>query len=307
MKRLVGFDVGGTKCAVITGVVEDGQLRILNREAFPTPERQEEAIDRMCALAVTLAGDDGIAAVGVSAGGPMDAEKGMLLNPPNLPGWTGISMTDIVTGRLGVPARMENDANACALAEFRFGAGKGCRNMAFLTFGTGLGAGLVLDGRLYRGSTGNAGELGHWRLADYGPVGYGKIGAFEGFCSGGGLSQMAETVDLSYLQWGKPTMFRGQYDVRTVAEAARAGDPAAREVFDICADRLGQGLALLIDLLDLDRVVLGSIYARCEDLLAERMQKTLDREMLSIMNCRVVPAKLGEQIGDYAALSVAAE
>lgn len=306
MKLLIGMDVGGTKCAVISGIVENDQLRILQREAFPTPKDQSEAIDRMCEIAEKLAGDTPIAAIGISAGGPMDAEKGMLLNPPNLPGWTGISMTDMMSQRLNAPAKMENDANACALAEYRFGAGRGSKNMAFLTFGTGLGAGLVLNGSVYAGSTGNAGELGHWRLSPFGPVGYGKMGAFEGFCSGGGMAQLAETIDISAMQSGVTTTFHGHYDVKSVAEAARAGDPYALQVFSTCAEKLGFGLSLLVDLLDLDCIVLGSIFPRCQDLLEEQMQEAYRREVLPFMNCKIVPAQLGEQIGDFAALSVAA-
>ena len=306
MKLLIGFDVGGTKCAVLSGYEEDGRLHILRREAFPTPVNQMEAIDRMTALAAELAADAGepIAAIGISAGSPMDADKGMLLNPPNLPGWTGISMTDIATERLAAPARMENDANACALAEYAFGAGRGARNAAFLTFGTGMGAGLILDGKMYRGARGNAGELGHWRISDAGPTGYGKIGAFEGWCSGGGMKQVAETVALRYRQIGKTPLYE-TCDVKTVAQAAREGDPAALEVFSICAEKLGATLALLNDLLDLDCIILGSIYPRCIDLLKDSVRAAFDREALPCP-CQIIPAVLGDQIGDYAALSIAA-
>ena len=307
MKLLIGFDVGGTKCAVISGCEENGKLRILQREAFPTPATQMEAIDRMTALAEKLAQEAGepIAAIGVSAGSPMDADRGMLLNPPNLPGWTGISMTDIAKERLHAPARMENDANACALAEYTFGAGRGTRNAVFLTFGTGMGAGLILDGRMYRGAKGNAGEVGHWRISENGPTGYGKIGAFEGWCSGGGMKQVAETVALRYRQTGRTPLYE-TCDVKAVAHAARAGDPAALEVFSICAEKLGTTLALLNDLLDLDCIILGSIYPRCIDLLEAPVRTAFDREALPCP-CRIAAAELGEQIGDYAALSIAAQ
>lgn len=304
-KLLVGLDIGGTKCAVITGIMNaTGDITIEAREAFPTPKTQEEAIQRLGDLTQTMTAGREIAAIGISAGNPMDAEKGMLLNPPNLPGWTGISMTDRMTERFHAPARMENDANACALAEYRLGAGKGCQNMVFITFGTGFGAGLVLDGRLYRGTTGCAGELGHWRLSNYGPSGYGKLGSFEGFCSGGGMAQLAQTVAHRYIQNGTPPAYQ-EFDVKTVAQAARNGDPAALEVFDICGKHLGQGLALVCDLLDVERIVLGSIYARCEDLLVAPMREVLDRETLP-NHTRILPAALGEQIGDYAALTIAA-
>ena len=304
-KLLVGLDIGGTKCAVITGRMdESGEITLTGREAFPTPKTQEEAIEKLGDLAEKMTAGETIAAIGISAGNPMDAAKGMLLNPPNLPGWTGISMTERMTARFGAPARMENDANACALAEYRLGAGRGSRNMVFITFGTGFGAGLVLDGRLYRGTTGCAGELGHWRLNDYGPSGYGKLGSFEGFCSGGGMAQLAQTVAARYIQNGTPPAYQA-YDVKTVAQAARAGDPAALEVFEICGKRLGQGLALVCDLLDVERIVLGSIYARCEDLRAAPMHEVMDREILP-SRTQILPAALGEQIGDYAALTIAA-
>lgn len=304
-KLLVGLDIGGTKCAVITGRMdENGEITITGREAFPTPTMQEQAIQKLGDLAEQMTGGETIAAIGISAGNPMDADKGMLLNPPNLPGWTGISMTDRMTERFHAPARMENDANACALAEYRLGAGRGCRNMVFITFGTGFGAGLVLDGRLYRGTTGCAGELGHWRLSDYGPSGYGKLGSFEGFCSGGGMAQLAQAVALRYIQNGNPPSYQN-YDVKTVAQAARNGDPAALEVFEITGHRLGQGLALVCDLLDVERIVLASIYARCEDLLAAPMHEVMNREILP-SRTRILPAALGEQIGDYAALTIAA-
>jgi len=304
-KLLVGLDIGGTKCAVITGLLdEQGQIAIQAREAFPTPQTQEEAIQHLGDLTEKMTAGRPIAAIGISAGNPMDAEKGMLLNPPNLPGWTGISMTERMTERFHAPARMENDANACALAEYHLGAGKGCTNMVFITFGTGFGAGLILDGRLYRGTTGCAGELGHWRLSDDGPSGYGKLGSFEGFCSGGGMAQLAQTVARRHIQNGHPPAYQ-QFDVKTVAQAARAGDEAALEVFAICGRKLGQGLALVCDLLDVERIVLGSIYARCEDLLVSPMREVLDREALPNPT-RILPAALGEQIGDYAALTIAA-
>ena len=190
----VGFDIGGTKCAAVTGIEKDGELTILRREAFATPADQQAALDRLCALAEKLAGGQEILGIGISSGGPMDADKGELCNPPNLPGWHGISLTDYAQQKMHAPALLENDANACALAEWRWGAGKGSKVMMFLTFGTGLGAGIVIGGRVLRGANGNAGELGHWRLAETGPAGYGKVGAFEGFCSGGGIAQLAEDL-----------------------------------------------------------------------------------------------------------------
>ncbi len=309
MSVYVGFDIGGTKCAVSTGRERDGGIEILLRGEVPTPPTQEEAMTLMCRMARDQAAGETILGVGLSAGNPMDAKKGMLLNPPNLPGWTGVSLTGWAEEALGAPARLENDANACALAEWRWGAGRGSRNMVFLTFGTGFGAGLILDGRLYRGASGNAGEVGHWRLQPCGPSGYGKLGSFESFCSGGGIRQLALMVGERYRQIGKPCAYLNSEEIsaRTVAQAARAGDEAAREVFELSARMLGQGLALIVDLINPDAIVIGSIYARSEDLIERAMRESLMREALrdSVEACRILPAALGDSIGDYAALAIA--
>ena len=104
----VGFDIGGTKCAAVTGIEKDGELTILSREAFATPADQQEALDRLCALAEKLAGGQEILGIGISSGGPMDADKGVLCNPPNLPGWVDVPITDMLTARLGLPAALCN-------------------------------------------------------------------------------------------------------------------------------------------------------------------------------------------------------
>ena len=138
--------------------------------------------------------------IGVSCGSPMDSARGIIQEPPNLPGWKDVHITEELTARTGLPAFLCNDANACALAEWRFGAGRGTQNMIFCTFGTGFGAGLILDGKLYAGTNDNAGEIGHVRLDTEGPMGYYKIGSVEGFCSGGGIAKcggyIAGRVDL---------------------------------------------------------------------------------------------------------------
>jgi len=212
---------------------------------------------------------------------------------------------------VGVKAALQNDANACALAEWKFGAGRGTKNMVFLTFGTGLGAGLIIDGRLYAGTNDNAGELGHIRLADFGPVGYAKAGSFEGFASGGGIAQLARTAVMEQRQAGKKVSWCDSPDnitARQVAEAAAAGDELALQVMETSAAFLGKGLSIVIDILNPEVIVIGSIYARNEAMMRPVMQRVIDREALSLSArvCRVVPAALGEQIGDFAALSVAA-
>jgi glucokinase len=256
---------------------------------------------------------ENVKGIGISCGGPLDSKKGVILSPPNLPGWDHIEIVKLFQERLGIPTAIQNDANACALAEWTFGAGVGTQNMVFLTFGTGLGAGLILNGKLYAGTNDNAGEVGHIRLNDYGPVGYGKSGSFEGFCSGGGIRQLAISKAKERLQMGLPVSWCPDGNVesinaRIVAEAAREGDELALGIYRDSALQLGRGLAFLIDILNPERIVIGSIYTRCEDLMAPFVAEVLEREALPLANavCQVVPAALGEAIGDYAALSVAA-
>ena len=293
---LLGFDIGGTKCAVIVGEAEGEFIRIEERVAFLTPDGPDAALSEMEDCARDLLARRGVqpAAIGISCGGPLDSRRGIVLGPPNLPGWDHVQVTDRFSTVFGVPAFLQNDANACALAEWKWGAGRGVSNMVFLTFGTGMGAGLILDGRLYSGTNDLAGEIGHVRLAEDGPEGFGKRGSFEGFCSGGGIVRLAREHDFN------------AGDAREIFEAAHAGNEAAHKVIDICARRLGSGLALIVDILNPECIVIGSIFARQRDLLWPLAELTLREEAIpaGFSACRVVPSALGEQIGDYAALSI---
>lgn len=292
---LLGIDIGGTKCALVRAEVVDGQVRIVEKRRFET-RGVTETLDEIFRTADELLPFD---AIGISCGGPLDEERGVIMSPPNLPGWNGVTIVEMLNSRFGVPVKLLNDANACALAEWRFGAGKGTRNMVFLTFGTGLGAGIILDGELYSGTNGNAGEVGHIRLTDGGPVGFGKAGSFEGFCSGGGISKLNALMN--------PEEGCEGIDAKALAERARAGDAKALAVFEKSAEMLGKGLAIIADVLNPERIVIGSVFARAEDLFRPRMERVLESEALaeSLSVLRVVPAELGEQIGDFAAVAVA--
>jgi glucokinase len=220
-----------------------------------------------------------------------------------------------VSDRFGLPAFLQNDANACALAEWRFGAARGFRNVVFLTFGTGLGAGLILDGRLYTGTRDLAGEVGHVRLAPTGPMGYGKQGSFEGFCSGGGIAHAARALILERRRSGGAVGFwpadrpLRELSAEAVGRAAEAGDPDARAIMDEVGRWLGRGLALLVDVLNPECIVVGSIFARCESFLRPPAEAELESEALPLARraCVLRAAELGERIGDVAALCVAWE
>ena len=320
--NLIGIDIGGTKCAVILGLLSDkGEIKITGKSACVTsdystpalmlPHFQNEISDLL--KKHNLAIED-ISAIGISCGGPLDSKRGIILSPPNLPGWDDVHIVEILEKKFSIPVAIQNDANACALAEWKFGAGRGTQNMVFLTFGTGMGAGLILDGKLYSGTNDNAGEVGHVRLDRMGPVGYGKSGSFEGFCSGGGIAQLARTKALEKLQMGKEVSFcksipeLQNITAQIVAEAATNGDPLAKEIFELCGTYLGKGLSVIIDILNPECIVLGSIFVRSAHLLVKPMEKAIAEESLPLAGkvCRIVPAELEEQIGDIASLSVAA-
>lgn len=312
---ILGFDIGGTKCAVITACCNQGEIEILKKEKTPTDLKVEpsEMIDRLIAIADKLCDGKKPESIGISCGGPLDSEKGVILGPPNLPGWDNVSIVCQIKEHFNVPVHLQNDANACAVAEWKFGAGRGTKNMVFLTFGTGLGAGLILDGKLYSGTNDNAGEVGHMRLDRFGPVGYGKVGSFEGFCSGGGIAQLGYMLALEKAQTGeyplyyKPGMSREDINAKTIEDAAVAGDKTAKEVYRICGEYLGKGLSVIIDFLNPQKIVIGSIFARSRDLLWDETEKVIKKEALPVSAecCEVVAAELGEHIGDYAAIATA--
>lgn len=310
---MIGFDIGGTKCAVCIGNRVGDRIEITDKRKIPTDLSRSpyEMLDTLCRMAEEMTND--FSRIGISCGGPLDAARGVILSPPNLPGWDEVRVTEYLHARYHGRVALENDANACALAEWKYGAGRGTENMIFLTFGTGMGAGLILNGQLYRGACGNAGEIGHVRMAPEGPIGYGKAGSFEGFVSGGGITRLAATFAEERLQTGAGTAYcctREELPLITaerVATAAKAGDPTALAVYRTCGKKLGEGLSLLVDILNPEMIVIGSIYTRAGELLREGMERVLQKEALpaSLRAVKILPAALGEHLGDYAALAVA--
>jgi len=317
---LLGFDIGGTKCAVILGKDEREEIRIVDKEVTPTNKPPYELIETLFGMAESMlqrhsVKESDLQGIGISCGGPLNSKKGVVLSPPNLPGWDNIPIVELARNRFKRNVLLQNDANAGAIAEWKYGAGKGYENLIFFTFGTGMGAGLILNGKLYSGTSDLAGEVGHIRLAEMGPVGFGKAGSFEGFCSGGGIAQLAQVKVRQKLQMGKKVSFCKSLDdlailtAKTVAEAAYEGDEVAIDIYKTCAEFLGKGLAILIDIINPELIILGSIYGRAQSLIEPYMRKTLEEEAISesYKNCVIVPAGLSENIGDMAALALARE
>lgn len=305
----IGFDIGGTKCAVSLGELKENEIKVLEREEVPTSSPLE-TMEHLSKYVEQFKQEKEIVSAGISCGGPLDAEKGIILTPPNLPGWHGFAIVEYIQKRFGLKATLENDANACAVAEWKYGAGRGATNMVFFTFGTGLGAGLILNGKLYSGTNGNAGEFGHMRLAKNGPVGYGKAGSFEGFCSGGGITRLA--IEMGKRCKAMPECIRemGGYEnvtTKKLSQAAFAGGKFAKKIFAKSGEMLGKGLSVVIDVLNPEKIVLGGVFMRSSALLIPAMEKEIRKEALmdSAKVCEIVPAQLSENIGDIAALSIA--
>ena len=315
----IGYDIGGTKCAVSIGSGSPDGMELMGKTSFPTQGRPYDVLGKMAEAAKGLLRDAGldfsdVSGAGISCGGPLNSDEGVILSPPNLPGWDGIKATAFFEEKTGVKTALQNDANACAVAEWKFGAGRGAKNMVFLTFGTGFGAGLILNGKLYSGASDMAGEIGHIRIADDGPVGYNKRGSAEGYCSGGGIARLCVMmVERSLKDGTVPDIYTavdGDLDMitaRLIAERALEGDAFCKEVYAECGRKLGLTLSILMDLINPELIVIGGVFMRSEALLRPEMERVIESEALSYTRgaCRVVPAALGERIGDYAALGVA--
>lgn len=296
--NIAGLDIGGTKTAVVLGTSKG---EILRRESFPTGRGFEETFERLCKTidAVLREAVPEVSAISVSIGGPLDVLKGRIYSPPNLPGWDDIPLKDLLSREFSLPVYVEHDGNAGTLAEFFFGAGRGFRNIIFITMGTGFGAGLILDGKLYRGTNYLAGEIGHWRISTRGPKVYGKKGSWEAFCSGPGLERLARQRF--------PERWEKGISARELTELAHRGDADALDVVCTCGRYLGKGLALIVDLLNPERILIGSMAVRLGDLLLEPARRVIRREALTRAAevCEITTPALGERIGDIASLCAA--
>lgn len=307
LQSIVGFDIGGTKTAVVEGTRE---AEILQREELATEAGRpfEETFPRILQAARQIleraarAGRE-VVALSVSIGGPLRIAEGVLIDPPHLPGWHGIHLKARLAREFPrLPVFVEHDGNAGALAEFHFGAGKGragLRHLIFLTFGTGLGAGVIINGQVLHGATDTAGEVGHLRLAWEGPTGFGKAGSWEGFASGQGLVELA--AQMFPRRWSRETA------IREVVEAMLADDPEALAVAAEAGKWMGRGMALLVDTLNPQMIVLGSLAVALGDRVLAPARQALAEEALpqAVAACEIVPARLGKQIGDAASLMAA--
>ncbi|MFB3890713.1 MAG: ROK family protein [Phycisphaerae bacterium] len=297
-RLILGWDVGGTKSAAVVGTSAGA---IVDRVEYPSNSAAKGSrgmIDEFVGHAkAMLKRHEGIAAVGVSIGGPLNAAKGLVIAPPHLPGWNNVPLADILREELGLAVVIEHDAAACLLAEWLWGAARGMTHAAYLTCGTGIGAGLMIDGRIVRGPDGQSPEVGHIRLAEDGPDMFGKPGCVESFCGGEGMSKLAH--------WMFPSRFALPTDARVLDKLSREGDVDARAVLAEAARRTGQLCAILADTFAPQVIVLGSLARYFEQWWIEAIREEFAREALpeNARHARIVPAALGKDLQDLSAIA----
>lgn len=306
-RTILGLDVGGSKTAIVEGTSD---ARILQRDeiategALPFDQTFGRLVDllRQTVSEAERVGRE-VIAVSASLPGPLRIEDGVFIDPPNLRGWHGVHFKERLAAEfVGLPVFVEHDGNAGALAEFHFGVGRGRTNLQhliFLTCGTGMGAGLIINGQILRGASDTAGEVGHLRLAEEGPLVFGKPGCFEGLAAGVGMVQLAHRMF--------PERWTDQTSIRELVDEMLADDPRALLVAAEAGQWLGRGMALLVDTLNPQIVVLGSLAVALGERLLGPARRVLAEEGLpqAVAACEVVPAKLGTSIGDVAALMAA--
>ncbi|HUQ22603.1 MAG TPA: ROK family protein [Gaiellaceae bacterium] len=301
---VLGLDIGGTKLAA--GVV-DRMGRVLSFAVEPTnaedgPERGLERLFELGRSTVEQAGLEltQLSAVGIGAGGPLDSARGVLIAPPHLPGWRDVPIVALAEGSFGVAVVLENDATAAAAGEHRYGAGAGTSHMVYLTISTGVGGGVVIDGVLYRGASGNGGELGHVTVDCAGRVchGCGRKGCLEAYVSGTSISERAREAGL------------GEVTASEVARAAASGERRAIDVWQETTDALACGVTSIVNLFEPELVVLGGgvVSGTGEQLLGPVRERVRAEAMPPAREvARIVQSPLGEHVGVVGAAAIAFE
>ncbi|MFZ5652618.1 MAG: ROK family protein [Bacillota bacterium] len=316
-KYVAGVDLGGTK---ILAALADLQGRIVAEKRVHTvaEEGPGAVIDRIVSTigeVRRMIPDDGggPAAIGVGSPGPLDPVSGVVYGSPNLPGWTHVPLKRILEEKTGAPVLLDNDANLAALGEYSFGAGCGSRHMVYVTASTGIGGGLILDGRIYRGAGGGAGEVGHMVIDPLGPLcGCGRKGCLEALASGTAMAARAR--ELVAAGRGRAILREtggnpGAISAASVAGAAAAGDHEAAAIISAAGKYLGIGMANLINIFNPERLVIGGGALGAGELYWEYTEKEIAQRTLkhSLDMVSVVKAQLEGRSGLLGAVALALE
>lgn len=305
MSNRIGIDVGGTnvKIALVNdkgGIVYSNSIPTRAEMGYEyTVNSMKDAIRELLKETNTQAKD--IEGMGFGFPGQIDCQNGVVRLAPNIPGWVDVPIAKIMEDEFGIPTRVDNDVRCAALGELNFGAGQGCENLICITVGTGIGSGLIVNGKLVRGASNAAGEIGHIKLdMTGGPLcGCGDRGCLEAFASGPSIVAMAE----EYIKGGKSTKYRelANPDITpyVVSVAAQQGDAVARRIFTIIGEYIGVGLASVVNLLNPEKIIIGGGVAAAGDILMNPIKETLVKRAMSISGAavEVVPAQLGNTAG----------
>ena len=309
---ILAVDIGGTRFRLALGT-SDG--RILKRKTGAT-DRSGGArwmIDRILEEGRRLlaSSPETVTACGISFGGPVDFEAQRIVNSTHVPGWDNLAIPETIQGRLGIPAIVDNDANAGALGELRYGAGKGCRHLVYYNIGTGIGAGIIIDRRIYRGANGNAGEVGHVPVLPDGPLcDCGNRGCLEALCSGTAIGRRGEEAVRRQPRRGRGIrhVSEGPITAKAVFDAARTGDGLALELVNETCRYLGMGVAAAMNALAPEAIVIGGSVAKAGSVLLEPLREQTDRFLMPVHrpHLRILPAGLEGDSGLLGAVALAA-
>jgi glucokinase len=312
---IIGIDLGGTKISTALANSAGGIIAHDRRETRAA-EGQEAVIGRMLDAARQVMAQAEVkaievAAVGIGAPGPLDIDAGVVVAPPNLPGWDRVPLGRLIEDELSITTFLDNDANAAALGEHRFGAGRGTDHMIYVTVSTGIGGGLILDGKLYHGVGGVAGEIGHVTVLPHGPLcNCGNRGCLETLASGTAIAREAR----ERVTRGIPTLMADlagsapeHITAKLVVEAAGRGDAEAQYILAEAMNYLGIGIANLVNLFNPQLIVIGGGLANIGEALFEPVRRAIDRHAFSAAAraVQVVRAELGDNAGVLGAAAVA--
>jgi len=314
---IIGVDVGGTKVA---GGLVDLKARLVKSVVVPTLAEKgfKSSYGQIKKLIATLikqaGGKERILGIGICAPGPLNPKTGLVINPPNLPGWRNIQFTRMIEGEFAIPTKVENDANAAGLAEVLFGAAAGYHDIFYVTVSTGLGTGIIIDRKIYHGKNGVAGEGGHVSIDYKSPYrcGCGTLGCIEALAAGPGMARRAR-VRLEQ-EHSAPSLLRdltgGHYELispRMIEQAALEGDPIAADVLEETGFYLGVWLAGMITLLDPEAIVIGGGVAQIGKPLFDKIRATIPEHTINrqfAIKTPVLPAKLKTNVGVFGAASL---
>ncbi|OFX16462.1 MAG: hypothetical protein A2Z18_07670 [Armatimonadetes bacterium RBG_16_58_9] len=311
--HILGIDIGGTKTIVGVG---DRRGNILASRRIDTPgsmgpERALAAIKTAAREVIDQVGGE-VGSIGIACGGPLDRETGILDAVPNLPGWKGISLTKEFSDEFGLPACVDNDATAAALGEYMFGAGRGCSDMVYMNCSTGIGGGIIIGGKPYRGCNGNAGEFGHQKISPDGPpCPCGDRGCLEAFASGTSIARFAReglAQAPGSLLW-KWVSTPDDVTAELVAKATAEGDEFASGIWYEAMRNYGIGVANVVNALNPRLVVLAGGVTKAGDLMFEPVRKVVAERAMRLLAeaVEIVPAANGDMMGLMGAFALSIE